>query len=735
MLTPNSQVCQFPSTATQSEEQAAAERYVSGAAKAREAGNYAKALKKLQKGRAVLQQWGLESSLLCMHMGQVQAYYGEWTEAEAELKRGLDYQLSTSPDSELAVQLSTSLVELYHQRDLLEETVEQGLWILRTFAGSEHVFEKLRALYFLAEACYRLDEEAKGLALLEQWTEQLADSGPSQCVLFCTQAERLRLMKKDWAAAQLYERALEALPAGYLAAYAKHMLANCYQQQGRNQRARTAYSEALQTHIAHYPQSQATFRLFVDIDLAAQAISDTKPPFANLVQVYSAQFPQSLGLACCLSHLAQTHYRLYRKQKAEKFFIQAKAQFSAHFPATLEYADCLCKYAATQKTEEDEEFARVKALYLEAYRVSSAHLPQCTVLLKCLEGIKEEGLYQEIYEVYLTRFPQSRHFPTFLGGYYWFLVNRRLYFIEEQICEQVFPLFTESLPELHNFPKSLCNFTQLHKSLKNLKEAPTVAKSWFSANLLTVQANWNTWDRKEKLEKACEAFAAAGEPLYWFYAYCAHAEGKCYEEVSSWEKAAGAYLKACQAFAANDTESPSYGDCLQSVAVCYSRLNQQDSAQEYYLKACEVYAHIDTESKNYGDCLETVSWWYREQGRVEQAKEYFVKACGVFAATGSYSQCYAERLVRIAGWSTGWVTPEVTEKYYLQACQAFAVIDAEPQLYGECVHTLGEWYEKQGREEEAEHCYQQVCSIYSEDRQRLPEALRGLSDDSYKIER
>jgi len=89
-------------------------KYVARVVKARTKCEYVKALKKLQRGRDLLQ--GQESPLLCLHIGQVRAYFGEWT--EAELKRGLKFQLENYPSSELALQLSNSLLELNHQREM-----------------------------------------------------------------------------------------------------------------------------------------------------------------------------------------------------------------------------------------------------------------------------------------------------------------------------------------------------------------------------------------------------------------------------------------------------------------------------------------------------------------------------------------------------------------------------------------------------------------------------------------
>ena len=52
------------------------EQYLQIGTQAKEAGNYAKALKKLEKGRDLLQQRGLESAEMCLQLGLVWNHFG-----------------------------------------------------------------------------------------------------------------------------------------------------------------------------------------------------------------------------------------------------------------------------------------------------------------------------------------------------------------------------------------------------------------------------------------------------------------------------------------------------------------------------------------------------------------------------------------------------------------------------------------------------------------------------------
>ncbi|MBV5280474.1 MAG: hypothetical protein J0651_04330, partial [Actinobacteria bacterium] len=80
---------------------------------ARTAGNYEAALVQLQQVEILLQQRGLDSAELCLHLGLTLSHFGRTSEAETTLRRGLDLQLSLNTSSELAIQLNNSLAEVY----------------------------------------------------------------------------------------------------------------------------------------------------------------------------------------------------------------------------------------------------------------------------------------------------------------------------------------------------------------------------------------------------------------------------------------------------------------------------------------------------------------------------------------------------------------------------------------------------------------------------------------------
>ena len=135
-----------------------------GATEVRQTGDYAKALKKLEKGQVLLRNYSLDSPLLCLQMSQVRRYFGKWEVAEDVLRQGL--KLLSSP--QWALQLRNCLIELYHQRQLYDETAQLGDWTLSTLGHCQHHSELLRALFFLTDAYYQIDEEVKGFALVDR---------------------------------------------------------------------------------------------------------------------------------------------------------------------------------------------------------------------------------------------------------------------------------------------------------------------------------------------------------------------------------------------------------------------------------------------------------------------------------------------------------------------------------------------------------------------------------------
>lgn len=81
----------LPRTATEQQIRDVTEQYLHAGLAAKETGDYAKSLKRLETGWSVLQHWNLESADICLELGLVFAYFGRSAEAYKILRHGLEH--------------------------------------------------------------------------------------------------------------------------------------------------------------------------------------------------------------------------------------------------------------------------------------------------------------------------------------------------------------------------------------------------------------------------------------------------------------------------------------------------------------------------------------------------------------------------------------------------------------------------------------------------------------------
>jgi len=243
----------LPWTATEPQVRAVVEQYLQRGRQVREEGDYAKSLKKLERGWELLQQWGVESAEMCLQLGVIWIHFGRAEEAVAILKQGL--QLSSSSD--LSLKLYRNLVEVYFQRAEGKEVVEVGELALASVDSQFDVFELLQLLYFLTYSHYVLGNESQGFALLTHWTSRcVVDSVQSQFALQCIYAEK----KNREGSAEVVERYEAALQTSgvqttYLAVFSHYTLGVMNAALHRPERAIHAYLQALPLFSVHFPCS------------------------------------------------------------------------------------------------------------------------------------------------------------------------------------------------------------------------------------------------------------------------------------------------------------------------------------------------------------------------------------------------------------------------------------------------------------------------------------------------
>lgn len=543
--------------------------YIQQVVEAREAGNYPKALKKALKARTLLPQCQLQSALLCQHIGEVRACFGEWKEAEAELRQGLQLQLSSDSSVILAIQLSNSFLELYHQQGRYEETIQLGEWVVGTWADSGHECELLKAVYFLADAYYSTDEEVKGFALVEKWEDKVKQS--SYELLF-VRAERLRQQEQWQEAASLYEEGLPLPSNAYLTVYARHMLAHCYQKLKASEPTQQAYEGLLQSYTTHFPHAKATLAFLNDLSCYCTP-TQGESLFQQLIQWYSSQFPQSLALACCCWMLGEIYQKTHRLGEADQCFLQADLIFSASFSQTLEYAHCLCAYgnnlkASGQLEQAKEQYRRASQLYL-------SQLSEYSGLTDCLEWLAEvesaelvEEIYLKAHQSYVADFPHSRHFVTFLLKFGDFYEKRQQYDRAEEKYQTAYQISSQCFPHSRRVINCMKSLAHLYNEMQQREQA------------------------EDLYQKVCQTYAA-NFPLASSYAYSLQSLANCYLDFGNAEAALESYEKACQVFEVHSDFDYCFARCLQQLSKLYEWKGRNQEAKEKLMRAALIFDEID----------------------------------------------------------------------------------------------------------------------------------------------
>jgi len=209
----------LPWTATEPQVRAVMEQYLQRGKQAREEGDYAKCLKRLERGWDLLQQWGVESAELCLQLGVVWAHFGRKEAAVTVLKQGLQHSSDLS--------LHRVLVEVYRQTGEWKEAVEVGELALASVDSQFDSFELLQLLYFLAHSHYQLGNTSAALELVGHWTRNIAaDTVQSRFALQCIEAEQRYMRGSKGQAVGLYEEALQplAVQSTYLAVWSHFRL-------------------------------------------------------------------------------------------------------------------------------------------------------------------------------------------------------------------------------------------------------------------------------------------------------------------------------------------------------------------------------------------------------------------------------------------------------------------------------------------------------------------------------
>jgi tetratricopeptide (TPR) repeat protein len=403
----------------------------------------------------------------CLEIGLKAGRAGEFDRALRKLQQGRE-SLGEVDDLRLYLQLCNGMAETYSQAARWQESVSLCQDTLARWGDSPYHFELLQTLFYVTYAHYWLDQIDQGFAVLEEWSGKLsAETSRSQCVLLCTQANKLKLQGENEEAEQLFEKALQLdQTPSYIVTCSRRHLADVCAKLGKTQKAELAYLQACEQFTAYFPKAYAfscCLRRIGYFYKDKQRFQEAKKQYQLAKQSYLARFPITEGYAACLEDLGDLYEKMNRPHDAEQQFLKAIQLCSVHFPRSQTYADCVHSlgifYSHMNRTKDAEkQYILGIQLYstycphdvshawcvhnlgnmynstekpqkaIEQYecgiQLCSAHFPRTQVHANCLFNLgnhyftkaKEEAgrKYQQALEIYADKFPQAEGYPRCL---------------------------------------------------------------------------------------------------------------------------------------------------------------------------------------------------------------------------------------------------------------------------------------------------------------------------------
>jgi len=363
-------VLSLPRTASETEVLKVAEQYSQRSAEARNIGNYELSLKRITKGRAVLQQWGCTSPAVSLEEGTVFTHFAKWQEAETVLRHGLEEEMRARHDSQLAVQLSNALAMSFLQAGQWDEAEELCQWTLRTWEHTEYQFELLSARFVLYSSfkwiysnIYNIKES--------QWSNNVKAETPCcQWLLECIRIIEDDPINNDYAeeAIQGFREAIELgqqlLPSSYFITLAIRWL----------------------IHICDNASGLAIHEF------------QLRAPF------FQVHFPRSFDFVYCISKLGHRFRTLHQRDQEERLWLQAAHILDAYFPSP-----------AIFPLDDDWEELDLEAIYPILVRTDCHfHLAELYQKSDRLENAEEQ--YLQLYQICSQYGPESRGLESILKG-------------------------------------------------------------------------------------------------------------------------------------------------------------------------------------------------------------------------------------------------------------------------------------------------------------------------------
>jgi len=344
-------------TSNSEEAQAAAQAFLGLGQKASQIGEFSKSLEVLQQGEALLQVWCLGKSELCL-------------------------------------QLTKYLLEVYHQASHWHCVVKLGIRILQTWGKGPYCVAMLETLYLLADASYWLKNHYLGFGVLKEWRWKVkADSAFTEALMLLIQGEKLHVKSLNEEAVEYYVKGLTTLrhlfPQAYITALSTHILGNVYQDLESAEVVACELNRACEVYAASSPFCFAFARCLFELgclyDEKLESPVQAEQAYSQAALIFSKHFPVPEYPECYYNLGILYQCSLKNPLRAEQMFIQACQLYNSYFPNSGDRIKCRCDlgilYDLLQKPKEAED------TWLETCQLCTAELFESSEHGLCLEKL------------------------------------------------------------------------------------------------------------------------------------------------------------------------------------------------------------------------------------------------------------------------------------------------------------------------------------------------------------
>jgi len=516
------------------------------------------------------------------------------------------------------LQLITALAQLHFQAGQWEETIAVCMQVQQAWSSLSG-FEPCCVLYYLSRSHSYLGSQ--DLQFATEWTAHLAaDSAESQCVLLLIKATQLLEAGNQAEAATGYEQALAMnlylQPHSYLIACSRLALGAVYEKAGNTVQAGEQYVSARVLFSALYPQSIGLANCLVNMggfyQNTLQRFEQAETLYVEAEQIYALRYPKSVNYAQCLLNLGTLCGRVQRDRDAEKWWLKTEAVCLESFPQSVQLASCLLNlgflYQNTknQPDKADDYSSRASALF-------AAHYPHSPEYAQCL---KNRGLlsfqanqfeaaeqhWLQACKIWTEANPQAlqlAHCRFNLGVLYQSRTDQRDLAKDQYV--QAAEIYAEASVQSLDLANCYCGLARLEEAL----DRPLHAEEQYLKAQMILNQNFPVSEER----------AAMLLGLGWLYQ----------NSLNRVDEAEQLFLAALEIYPLFPP-APDQAQCLINLGLIYDSRDRQDLAATHWLRSsylCSAYFPLEAHFPNSVFNLGLV---YQDKGEIELAALMFEKA-------------------------------------------------------------------------------------------------------------